>query len=116
MMSSGVWNNLVTGNTFSGNGHGGVTVHAHATGLNFSGNAITWNWIGHNNVRTDTHDLKATGIYLADASPLTIKVTGNTIYNNYYGIFTAGKVTAKVAMYNRFIHVAHRTGSYPTYP
>jgi hypothetical protein len=114
--NGGVWNNLVTGNTFSGNGHGGVTVHAHATGLNFSGNVITWNWIGRNNVRTDTHDLKTTGIYLADASPLTIKVTGNTIYNNYYGIFTAGKVTVKVATYNRFIHVAHRTGSYPTYP
>ena len=76
---------------------GVVTVHAHAPGLNFSGNVITWNWIGRNNVRTDTHDLKATGIYLADASPLTIKVTGNTIYNNYYGIFTAGQVTVKVA-------------------
>ena len=44
-------------------------------------------------------------IYLADASPLTIKVTGNTIYNNYYGIFTAGKVTVKVAKYNRYLHV-----------
>jgi nitrous oxidase accessory protein NosD len=114
--TGGVWDNLVTGNTFSGNGHGGVTVHAHAPGLNFSGNAITRNWIGRNNVRTDTHDLKATGIYLADASPLTIKVTGNTIYNNYYGIFTAGQVTVKVAAYNRFVHVTHRTGSYPTYP
>lgn len=112
----GVWNNLVTGNSFSGNGHGGVTIHVHAKGLNFSGNAITWNWIGRNNLRTDTHDLKTTGIYLADASPLTIKVTGNTIYNNYYGIFTAGKVTVKVAKYNRYLHVTHHTGSYPTYP
>jgi parallel beta-helix repeat protein len=112
----GVYDNTVTGNSFSGNGHGGVTLHAHVKGLKFSGNAITWNWIGRNNVRTDSHDLKTTGIYLADASPVTITVTGNTIYNNYYGIFTAGKVTVKTAKYNHFSHVTHHTGSYPTYP
>jgi parallel beta-helix repeat protein len=112
----GVYNNLVTGNSFSGNGHAGVAVHAHAPGLNFSGNVITGNRIGRNNLRTDSHDLKTTGIYLADASPLTITVVGNTIKNNYYGIFTAGKVTVKGAKFNRFINVTHRTGSYPTYP
>jgi parallel beta-helix repeat protein len=112
----GVYDNEVTGNSFTGNGHGGVTIHAHVKNLNFSGNAITWNWIGRNNVRTDSHDLKTTGIYLADASPLTIKVIGNTIYDNYYGIFTAGKVTVKTAKYNRYLHVTHHTGSYPTYP
>jgi parallel beta-helix repeat protein len=112
----GVYGNTVSGNSFSGNGHGGVTLHAHVKGLNFGGNAITGNWIGRNNVRTDSHDLKTTGIYLADASPLTITVLGNTIDGNYYGIFTAGKVTVKVAKYNRYQNVTHPTGSYPTYP
>ena len=112
----GVYNNLVIGNTFSGNGHGGVDVHAHAPGLNFSGNVIARNWIGRNNLRTDSHDLKTTGIYLADASPLTITVTGNTIDNDYYGIFTAGKVTVQAAKSNCFVKVTKPAGSYPTYP
>jgi parallel beta-helix repeat protein len=112
----GVYDNLVIGNTFTGNGHAGVAIHAHAPGLNFSGNVIAKNQIGRNNLRTDTHDLRTTGIYLADASPLTITVIGNNIDNDHYGIFTAGKVTVNVVKDNCFMHVAHRTGSYPTYP
>jgi parallel beta-helix repeat protein len=112
----GVYNTLVTGNSFAGNGHAGVAIHAHAPGLKFSGNVFTGNRIGRNNLRTDTSDLKTTGVYLADAGPLTVTVTGNTIYDNYYGIFTAGKVTVKGAKYNRFVHITHRSGSYPTYP
>jgi parallel beta-helix repeat protein len=112
----GVYGNLVTRNTFSGNGHAGVAVHAHAPGLNFSGNVITGNRIGRNNRRTDTNDPKTTGVYLADASSQSIVVTGNTIFNNYYGIFTAGPVTMKGARHNRFVHVRRRFGHYPTYP
>jgi parallel beta-helix repeat protein len=112
----GVWNTLVTGNQFSGNGHAGVAVHAHAKGLKFTGNVITRNLIGRNNLRTDSHDLKTTGVYLADASPLTIIVVGNTIHDNFYGIFTAGKVTVRFPNLNRYIRVTHRTGSFPTYP
>jgi parallel beta-helix repeat protein len=112
----GVYDNLVTGNEFSGNGHAGVALHAHARNLNFSGNVITRNLIGRNNLRTDSHDLKTTGIYLADASPLRITVVGNTIHDNFYGIFTAGQVTVRFPNLNRFIHVTHRTGSFPTYP
>jgi parallel beta-helix repeat protein len=112
----GVRGNLIVGNTFSGNGHAGVTVHAHAPGLNFTGNVITGNRIGRNNLRTDTSDLKTTGVYLADASKVSIVVTGNTIFDNYYGIFTAGPVTAEAAKYNHFVHVNHRFGSFPTYP
>lgn len=112
----GVYGNLIAGNTFSGNGHAGVAVHAHAAGLNFSGNVIAGNRIGRNNLRTDTNDLKTTGVYLADASPQSIVVAGNTIFDNYYGIFTAGPVTVKGAKHNRFIHVNRRFGSYPTYP
>ena len=71
--------------------------------------------IGRNNLRTDTDDLKTTGVYLADASPLTITVIGNIISNNYYGIFTVGSVTVKGAFFNAFANVVHARGSYPTY-
>ena len=38
--SGGVYNNVISHNFFAGNGHGGVALHAHAPGLNFSGNQI----------------------------------------------------------------------------
>jgi parallel beta-helix repeat protein len=113
--AGGVYDNQVLGNHFSGNGHAGVALHAHAPGTNFSGNVIAGNVIGRNNLRTDTDDLKTTGVYLADASPLTITVIGNIISNNYYGIFTAGSVIVKGALFNGFVNVVHATGSYPTY-
>jgi parallel beta-helix repeat protein len=112
----GVYNNLVIGNSFAGNGHAGFAIHAHVPGANFTGNVVTRNLIGRNNLKTDSHDLKPTGVYLADASPLKITVTANTIYDNYYGIFTAGKVTVVGASSNRFVKVAHNIHSYPTYP
>ena len=114
--SGGVHDNLVVKNSFAGNGHGGIAIHAHAPDLNFSGNVFTSNRIGRNNLRTDTNDLKTTGVYLADASPLTVTMANNTIYDNYYGIFTSGPVTVHSVKNNFFINVAHRTGSYPTYP
>ncbi len=40
----------------------------------------------------------------------------NTIYDNYYGIFTAGKVTVVGATTNRFIKVARNLHNYPAYP
>jgi parallel beta-helix repeat protein len=113
--AGGVYGNLVVGNEFSGNGHAGVALHAHAPGTNFSGNIISGNLIGRNNLRTDTDDLNTTGVYLADASPLAINVIGNTIYHDYYGIFTVGSVTVKGAILNRFENVVDATGSYPTY-
>jgi parallel beta-helix repeat protein len=112
----GVWNTLVSGNSFSGNGHAGIAIHAHAPHLKFTGNVFTKNLIGRNNLRTDSHDLKTTGIYLADASPVTVTVLGNTIHDNFYGIFTAGRVNVRVVNRNRFIRVTHRTGHFPTYP
>ena len=53
--------NLITHNKFSGNGHAGVVVHAHAPGADFGDNVISFNVIGTNNVRTDENDLKTTG-------------------------------------------------------
>ena len=109
-----VTGNLITGNRFAGNGHAGVVVHAHAPGADFSGNVISWNLIGTNNVRTDENDTQTTGIYLGSASPLTIKVTHNQIHDDYYGIFTSGPVTV-VNKHNRFHNVTQKTGSFPTF-
>lgn len=109
-----VRSNTISYNSFNGNGHGGVVVHAHAPGSDFSGNVIYRNQIGTNNLRTDTSDLKTTGIYLGSADPLNIKVWGNVIGPDHYGIFTAGPVTM-VRGSNRYYHVTQHVGSVPTY-
>ncbi|MGH2977865.1 MAG: right-handed parallel beta-helix repeat-containing protein [Gaiellaceae bacterium] len=108
-----VTGNLISRNKFSGNGHAGVVVHAHVPGANFSGNVISKNLIGTNNVRTDENDLQTTGIYLGSASAQTIKVTGNQIHDDYYGIFMSGPVT--VTGHNTFHHVTQQTGTFPTF-
>jgi hypothetical protein len=113
--SGGVYDNQVNGNTFDGNGHGGVALHAHAPGLNFSGNEITGNNIGTNNLRTDYADLETTGIYIADASPLTITVSGNLLHADHFGIFTAGDITVNGIMSNTLRKVDQRLGSTPVY-
>jgi parallel beta-helix repeat (two copies) len=110
--AANVSDNLIVGNEFHGNGHGGVVVHAHVPGGNFTGNSIIGNRIGTNNLRTDEADPHSTGIYLGDASPLTIRVIGNTIRNNHYGIFTAGTITITGGG-NHFIHDTHRIGHAP---
>jgi hypothetical protein len=113
--AGGVYDNKVADNTFNGNGHGGVALHAHAPGLNFSGNVITGNRIGTNNLRTDFADLETTAIYLADASPLTITVTGNHLHDDHFGIFTAGAITVKGKRSNTMTRVTDPFGGTPTY-
>lgn len=119
ILASPVPGGVVTGNTialnsFSGNGHGGVVVHSHAPGSDFSRNVIAGNRIGPNNLRTDTSDPHTTGIYLGSASPLQIKVTGNIIGPDYYGIFTAGPVTVTGGR-NIYHHVKVPYGHVATY-
>jgi hypothetical protein len=109
-----VTDNSIYGNEFHGNGHGGVVVHAHAPNSDFSGNSVTYNRIGRNNLRTDENDLKSTGVYLGSAGPLTIEVSHNVIGPDYYGIFTSGQVTLH-AHHNSFVRVNHRIGSAPTF-
>lgn len=95
-------------------------MHSHVPNIpgqpasDFSGNVIMRNQIGTNNLRTDTNDLKTTGIYLGSASPLKIKVWGNLIGPDYYGIFTAGPVTMTLGS-NQYRHVSHHVGSSPTF-
>jgi parallel beta-helix repeat protein len=103
--TGGAYNNLVQGNTLTGNGHGGVAIHGHVKGLNLSGNRIVGNTIGKNNLRTDYRDKKTTGVYLGDVSKLQISVKDNLFKNNRYGVFSAGPVTVKHLKSNGFIHV-----------
>jgi nitrous oxidase accessory protein NosD len=114
--TGGVYDNTVTGNVFDGNGHAGFDVHAHAPGMNLTGNVVTANRIGVNNLRTSEGDAETTGVYLGDASPLAITVEGNAISGDHYGIFTAGgPVTVHGANRNLFDHVTSPFGTSPTF-
>jgi parallel beta-helix repeat protein len=105
--TGGVYNNIIESNRMSGNGHGGVALHAHTKGPKFSGNVILDNTIGKNNVRTDYKDLKSTGIYLGDAGKVSITITGNLFRHDVVGVFTAGKITVKGKSTNAFRSVTH---------
>jgi hypothetical protein len=107
--------NSITFNEFHGNGHGGVVIHAHAPGTDFSRNSITYNHIGTNNVRTDENDLETTGVYLGSAGPLKIRVAGNFISNDFYGIFTSGPSVTVTGGANSFFKVTNDFGSAPTF-
>jgi parallel beta-helix repeat protein len=109
-----VTGNTITRNRFKGNGHAGVVVHAHAPGADFSGNVISFNLIGTNNVRTDENDLKTTGIYLGSFAAQTITVRRNVIHDDYYGIFASGPVTVAGGK-NLFHHVTQQLGTSPTF-
>jgi nitrous oxidase accessory protein NosD len=114
--AGGVYDNVIAGNTFDGNGHAGFDVHAHAPGLNFSGNVVTGNRIGVNNLRTSEGDQDTTGVYLGDAGPLTITVVGNIISGDHYGIFAAGgPVTVRGTRDNDFQRVSVQFASTPAF-
>jgi len=98
-----------------GNGLGGVTLHAHAPGENLTGNTITANVIGTNNLDPD-HDFgppfddgQTTGVVIISASSITITITHNVIFNNAIGIYLAqvppAAITAIITA-NRFFRVA----------
>ena len=110
-----VYDNLVQGNYLAGNGLGGVTLHAHAPGENLTGNTITGNVIGTNNLDPD-HDFgppfddgQTTGVVIISASSITITITHNVIFNNAIGIYLAqvppAAITAIITA-NRFFRVA----------
>jgi hypothetical protein len=108
-----VHDNHVTGNVANGNGLGGVTLHSHLVGQNFTGNSITRNVIGQNNLTgddpgigvLDVPDANPTGIILASAGPLLIRVNENVISYNHFGIWTDGPVSFAVAHQNVFLNV-----------
>jgi parallel beta-helix repeat protein len=93
-----VYDNTVAGNSISGNGMSGVSVHSHVPGEFLGGNVITRNMIGVNNLVGDHDfaphvDTQTTGVLVATVSPLTIKVSGNMIGQDHFGIWTTGPAT-----------------------
>jgi parallel beta-helix repeat protein len=111
-----VYDNLIAGNTVSGNGLSGITLHSHIPGQDFSGNAIVGNAIGTNNLRgfEEPDDTQTTGIFLGSQDPLSITISGNTISDDTYGIFTAGPVTL-LGGGNSFDNVTTPIGTKPTF-
>ena len=112
----GVYRNVVEYNEFRQNGHGGIAIHVHSKGMDFSGNRLIGNVIGTNNLRTDAGDLKHTGIYIGSASKLSVVVLRNVITHNFYGVFTAGPVRLPGASTNVYSDVAHHRGAIKVFP
>jgi parallel beta-helix repeat protein len=97
-----VYDNLVEHNTISGDGLAGVTLHSHVPGQFLNGNAIVDNLIGVNNLLGDPDfaphvDNQTTGILAATVTPLSVKVSGNKIVGNHFGIWTTGPVTGGIS-------------------
>jgi parallel beta-helix repeat protein len=126
-----VADNTVTGNTIYGNGLAGVTIHAHMPGQNLNGNRITDNTIRRNGTLGDPIDLvtsksptknaavadtRTTGILVGAASAIQVRISGNDIENDHYGVFLEGVGAAVRASLhgNDYHHVdvdVKRTGS-----
>jgi hypothetical protein len=93
------YNNLVQGNTVADSGMAGVTLHGHGPGAYVGGNRILDNLIGPNNLDGDPDTTPAnnatTGILVwSAATPITVTISGNTIFGNWYGIWLGHVVSA----------------------
>jgi hypothetical protein len=99
-----VYNNLIEGNTATGNGLAGVTIHSHDFGptappADLNGNRIIGNKLTHNGV-ADSSEAEFGGADFAKGATVGILVgsakvkltgiviTGNTISNSHFGIYT----------------------------
>lgn len=105
-----VYDNTVEDNRISGNGLSGVTVHSHAPGQYLNGNVIRGNHIATNNLKGDMDfapavDTRTTGVLVGTVTPLSIRISGNVISDDHFGIWTTGPVTANGAYDNVFHHV-----------
>ncbi len=105
----GVYNNLISGNQFNGNGHPGFVLVTGGAG-DMNGNVVIGNEIGSNNSHTDAADPNTTGVYVADLSPVTIQVARNFIHDDYYGVFTIGAASVTGVNTNVFHNVTSITG------
>jgi parallel beta-helix repeat protein len=123
------YNNTIEGNTVTGNGQAGITVHSHAPAQDVNGNQILNNTVGQNAVGetspgsgvftsgstsagdVDAGDPATTGIlvYSAVDHVTGTTVQGNSISNNYYGIWTQNVDTSGTSS-NTFTNV-----NVPTY-
>jgi nitrous oxidase accessory protein NosD len=113
-----VYDNVVSGNTANGNGLAGITLHSHAPGQDLNGNKITSNKLSHDGV-ADTSEAEFGGADFAKAPGQTVGiligsnvtklkgtvVSGNTISNTHFGIYTKN-VPAIKQKANTFHHVS----------
>ena len=94
------YDNVVRNNAITLNGESGVSLHSHAPGAFVGGNKILDNLIGTNNTGGDPDvtpkpDLRTTGILVwSAATPITVTISGNTIFGNWYGIWLGHVVSA----------------------
>ncbi len=89
------YGNVVSGNYIEGNGLAGISVHSHQADAYVGGNVFTDNTIGQNNVDLadgadppGPADQETTGILIwSDATLFHFTVSGNTIFDNTYGVW-----------------------------
>jgi hypothetical protein len=110
------YNNRVIGNVLRDNGEAGVGIHAHAPDQNVSGNLIVANWISGNGVDPDFQSAdpagpQNTGIAIGSVVvPVSVRVLGNWIANEYWGVYSSGDITVNGLGSNHFAgSVTHRT-------
>jgi len=95
------YDNIVEDNTIIGNGNAGVSLHGHGPGPGayVGGNQILNNLIGSNNIGGDADttpaDMRTTGILAwSAATPITVTISGNTIFGDWYGVWLGHVVSA----------------------
>jgi hypothetical protein len=102
------YDNTFVRNIVVGNGEGGFQLHSHAPFQDVNDIRIADNFFGTNNTAgdTDSGDLSTTGIILFSAVvPVTgIRVAGNVIANNTYGIWRTANVTVSGLRNNLFFN------------
>jgi Right handed beta helix region len=126
------YDNIIQGNTVSGNGQAGITFHSHAPAQDVNGNQILNNVVGQNAVGeaspgtgvftsgstsagdVDAGDPATTGIlvYSAAVHVTGTTIQGNSISNNYYGIWTQNVDTSGTSS-NTFTNVTVPTYAVP---
>jgi hypothetical protein len=126
------YDNVIKNNTVSGNGQAGITIHSHAPAQDVNGNQILNNVVGQNAVGetspgsgvftsgstsagdVDAGDPATTGILVFSAVDHVTGTTiqGNSISNNYYGIWTQNVDTSGISA-NTFTNVNVATFAVP---
>ena len=93
---TGSYDNVFADNFASDNGNGGFTLHSHAPQQDVSGIQVIGNIFGPNNLAgdPDTGVTASTGVMLLSvAVPVSVDVSGNTVFSDVNGIAYNSNVT-----------------------